>query len=400
MRILLLHDYGVPIGGAEHMTFALRDGFRRRGHDVHLLTSSATHGTLANRADRVCYGTESLVRRVLQVANPSAVATVRRTLAEFRPDVVHVRSFLMQLSPCVLPPLHGPVAVLHAVDYQLVCPLGSKRLPDGSRCHHRAGLDCRRTGCASLAGVARATAQRRMWNRWHDVFDAVIANSEWTAARLRTDGIHVDRAIWNGVPTSASRSLMAETPTVVFVGRLNADKGIEPLVRAMRQVVDAVPAARLVVAGDGPERARVEQAVTECGLAAHTTLLGNVPRTRLNEVTAGAWVQAVPSQWEEPFGLAAAEAMMRGTAVVASNFGGLTEIIKDGTTGLLVDTRDGNALARALVRLLSDRATCERMGAEGRRFALAELSEDGCVDRLLALYDELRTRRSTARATS
>ena len=58
-------------------------------------------------------GTEFPLRRVLQVVNPSAIAATRRVVAGFRPDVVHVRSFLSQLSPCILPQLRGAIAILH-----------------------------------------------------------------------------------------------------------------------------------------------------------------------------------------------------------------------------------------------------------------------------------------------
>ncbi len=395
VRILLLHDYGVPIGGAEHMTFALRDGLRARGHDVQLLASSATRADMRNQADIVCYGTESPVRRVLQVVNPSARAAVRRAVLTFRPDIVHVRSFLSQLSPAILPALRGTVAVLHVVDYQMICPIHSKRLPDGSRCDYRAGVDCYRTGCVSLAGLARVDAHKRMWAAWHDVFAAVVANSEWTANRLRGDGVRVDRAIWNGVPVSPGRPALAGPPTVAFAGRLSRDKGIAVLVRAMRDVVRAIPDARLIVAGDGPDRGTVERAIRECGIEANVRVLGTVPRADLDTIFASAWVQAVPSQWEEPFGLVAAEAMMRGTAVVASRTGGLTEIVADGTTGALVEPGDERALADALIRLLNDRDACERMGAAARRFATAELSEAMCIDRLVALYEELRADNAT-----
>ena len=398
MRILLVHDFGVPIGGAEHMTYTLRDGLRKRGHEVRLLASSAASGDLANQADEVCFGTEFPLRRVLQVVNPSAIAATRRVVAGFRPDVVHVRSFLSQLSPCILPQLRGAIAILHVVDYQLICPIHSKRLPDGSRCQHRSGGHCYRTGCISLAGLARVHVHRRMWDQWHDVFAAVVANSEWTAARLRDDGVHVDRAIWNGVPICPNRPRLADPPTVVFAGRLAAEKGIEVLIQAMRSVVNALPDARLIVAGDGPDRARVERAVSACTLEANTTLLGAMSSAQLNATFANAWVQAVPSEWEEPFGLVAAEAMMRGTAVVASRTGGLTEIIEDERTGVLVRPGDTNALAQALIRLLSDRALCEQMGERARRFAIAELSDDMCVDRFLGLYDALRAQRAAARA--
>jgi glycosyltransferase involved in cell wall biosynthesis len=97
-------------------------------------------------------------------------------------------------------------------------------------------------------------------------------------------------------------------------------------------------------------------------------------------------VQAVPSRWEEPFGLVAAEAMMRGTAVVASENGGLAEQVEPGATGYLAPAGDAGALARALERVVRARDLAERMGASARVRALAELTIDRHVDRVVAAH--------------
>jgi glycosyltransferase involved in cell wall biosynthesis len=117
--------------------------------------------------------------------------------------------------------------------------------------------------------------------------------------------------------------------------------------------------------------------------------LGHLDRSALELALARAWVQAVPSRWEEPFGLVAAEAMMRGTAVVASDAGGLTEQVTDGETGYLVTAGDASLLAQTLEGVLINRDLAEKLGAAGRRYALAELTEERHVERMLAVYAEL-----------
>jgi glycosyltransferase involved in cell wall biosynthesis len=102
-------------------------------------------------------------------------------------------------------------------------------------------------------------------------------------------------------------------------------------------------------------------------------------------------VHAVPSRWPEPFGLTATEAMMRGTAVVASDIGGLSESVAHGTTGLRVQAGDESALADALSLVLADRALAERLGDAGRERARAEFTLDGCITRFERLYDALRS---------
>lgn len=106
MKILLVNDYSTPTGGAEIRMLGVRDGLRERGHDARLFAGSA-QPTTGNAADYECFGTLSRFRSLLQTANPFAYVELKRVLAEFRPDVVHVRIFLTQLSPLILPLLRN-----------------------------------------------------------------------------------------------------------------------------------------------------------------------------------------------------------------------------------------------------------------------------------------------------
>lgn len=109
----------------------------------------------------------------------------------------------------------------------------------------------------------------------------------------------------------------------------------------------------------------------------------------MEQVLGRVWVQAIPSVWEEPFGLVAVEAAMRGTAVVASGTGGLTEVVIDGETGLHVAAGDPESLAAALKTLLGNKALSERMGAAARLEARARFSLDRNVERFIDLYENL-----------
>ena len=157
----------------------------------------------------------------------------------------------------------------------------------------------------------------------------------------------------------------------------------------MRDVVARLPDARLVIAGDGPDRHELERAAGALGLTPHVIFTGHLPRARLDALLAAAWVQAVPSRWEEPFGLVAAEAMMRGTAVVATRGGGLTEQVRDAKPASWSPPGDPRALSDALARVLENRDLAEAMGARGRSIALAHFREDVTAEKFVALYREL-----------
>jgi glycosyltransferase involved in cell wall biosynthesis len=390
MKILLVHDYGVLAGGAEVQILGLRERLRERGHDARLFASSARPDELAPlAADYSCFGTTRGARTLLQTANPWAYLELRRVLGAFRPDVVHVKMFLTQLSPLILPLLARVPSLYHAVWYRAVCPLGTKLLPDGSRCRVPAGAACLRNGCLPVHDWGLLMMQMGLLRRWRRAFRGIVANSGAVRARLEEAGIGPAEVIWNGVPVGPMRPPLAGPPTVAFAGRLVPEKGVDVLLEAFALLAAEIPDARLLVAGSGPERERIAARASASPHSSRVSLLGHLSRAEVEAAFRTAWVQAVPSRWDEPFGLVAAEAMMRGTAVVASASGGLAEIVVPERTGLLVPPGDARALAAALRRLLLDRDLAERMGRAARERALAEFDEAVSADRFVRFYEKL-----------
>jgi glycosyltransferase involved in cell wall biosynthesis len=226
--------------------------------------------------------------------------------------------------------------------------------------------------------------QMRLTRQWRGAFRRVVANSEATRAALEAGGFKDVSVIRCGVPHGLPRPPLQGPPVATFCGRLSWQKGVHVLLSAWADVRRRLPDAQLIVVGDGPERAALEATAT-----AGVTFVGAVGHGQVQEATTSAWVHVAPSLGFESLGLAAVEAMMRGVPVVASRVGGLPEVVESGETGLLVAPNDAPALASALVSLLSDRQRCEEMGVRARAMAERAFSEDGYVDGLLTLYEQL-----------
>ena len=388
-RVLILNDQGARLGGAEIVSLGLRDGLRSRGIDARLLASTAGSTPDTFEADYGCAGGTDDFRNARRLANPSARRALAKALRDFSPDVVHVRMFTTQLSPLILPLLRHIPTLYHASWYAAVCPNGLKLRPDGSRCRDPAGRACLNHGCYSLPGWMAVMAQRKLLQEWWGVFDLVVANSEAVRAELEAGGISPVEVIPNGAPVREARAPLSDPPTASYAGRLSREKGVEELVRAFGAASRHVPTSRLLIAGDGPERSALEGLVGTLGIGDRVTFLGHLDRDALEAHLAPAWLQVIPSLVAEPFGLAAIEAMMRGTAVVATTGGGVAEVVGHGTTGLHVPPGDVGALTRALVGLLSDRSRAEHMGAQGRHRALSHYGHDVFLDRFIDLYGRL-----------
>jgi glycosyltransferase involved in cell wall biosynthesis len=292
--------------------------------------------------------------------------------------------FLSQISPLILPLRRDIPAIYHAVWYRAACPKGTKLLPNGESCQNTPGLSCLRERCWPPWDWTALMAQMWMFERWRGAFDAVVANSRSVQGRLREVGISSD-VIWNGVPERGIRGDLSAEPVAGFAGRLVKEKGVDLLLRAFAQV----PQGRLIVAGDGPERASLVNLATALGLEKRVSFLGQLSQSELERHFNSIWVQVIPSLWAEPFGFVAAEAMMRGSAVIASSSGGLGDVVQHNCTGLLVPSGELEPLQQSLTLLFEDRSLAERMGDAGREFAKVHLHETVMVDRFVQLYTRL-----------
>lgn len=398
MKILLLNDYGAATGGAEYQILSLREGLRSRGHDARLFASTAlyTRGKLV--ADYYCRGSVSWSQSLLMVANCSAFRQLRRVLAAFRPDVIHLGMFSWQLSPLILPLVQRFPCVYHVQMYNPVCPLGTKMTPDGNLCRQPSGLACLRSRCLTPQSWVLRITQKALWKRWRDCIDSMVAVSGSVRQKLTDDGLPIQEVIWNGVPLVPAPRVLSATPTAVFAGRLVSEKGVDILLHAFALVRRQIPSAELWIAGEGNERARLERLIDELNLRSSVSMLGFLARDEMERKFSRAWVQLIPGRWEEPFGMVIAEAMMRGTAVVASALGGALDLVEHNISGLLVPPGDVVALSDALAAVLADSGTALRMGHAGRTRALRDLTEDASVGRFVALYESLLPRSSEKEA--
>ncbi|MEM6598812.1 MAG: glycosyltransferase family 4 protein [Cyanobacteria bacterium P01_D01_bin.36] len=413
MKILLINDYGGATGGAEIQMLTIRQLLRDRNHDVRLFSSNAELVTDSPiLADYTCYGTTSKAQVISHTANLSAYLSLKKALEEFQPDVIHVRMFLWQLSPMILPLLKPYPAVYQAAVYKAICPIGTNILPSGKPCDFAPGKACLQQNCLTPQTWVWMMAQRSLWQRWKGAFNHIVALSQGMKAQIEQANIgcgpNVKRipisVIYNGTPERAARPPLRSPPTVGYAGRFTAEKGIDTLFKAFATVTRSIPEAQLMMAGKGPLENDLRALAKELGIETNIDWLGHVPQDELERAFDQLWVQAVPSLWAEPFGNVTTEAMMRGTAVVASAVGAQPEIVGSAdrggdSVGTLVPPGDEARLADALLPILQDEALAEQMGAAGRRRVMAHFGEQQCVDNFLTLYSDL-TQASTANVSA
>jgi glycosyltransferase involved in cell wall biosynthesis len=174
-------------------------------------------------------------------------------------------------------------------------------------------------------------------------------------------------------------------PYVLSLARLNGLKGHDVLLSAFQQVARSDPKIRLVIAGGGPQRARLHAVTLALGLADRVTFLGEVDRARVPALLAGCRFLALAS-WSEGIPNVILEAMAAGKAVVATAVGGTPEVVADPERGCLVGPGDPVQLAEAMLDLLRDPARCAAMGEAGRAYVRRDHDVDRIVDQYEAVY--------------
>jgi phosphatidyl-myo-inositol alpha-mannosyltransferase len=351
-------------GGVQIHVRQLSEHLRAQGHDVLVLAPSLRpmreEGVrIVGRALRIPYqGTVAPI-----CFTPPSIGRVGRELRSFRPDVVHAHE---PLSPStgMFATLrsHGPVVgTFHAfAERSLLVEVTSPLLR----------IVWRRP--AARVAVSRAAAS---------FLDARFGGGGGT--RIVPNGVDVE------LFASAKPADLPEGRRLLWVGRLDKQKGFPIAVRAFASLAAKLPDLHLVVAGDGAERGAVEELAPD--VRRRVVMLGSVPHEDLPRYHAACQVFVSAALGQESFGIVLVEAMAAGVPVVASRIPGYDEVVRDSVDGLLVPPGNSAALAQGVERVLTDPSLTEQLARSGRERA-AQFSWDHIVDQLEAVYRDVTSR--------
>lgn len=174
-----------------------------------------------------------------------------------------------------------------------------------------------------------------------------------------------------------------------FVKTLSTKYGPHVLIRAMQRIVEALPHAQLIMAGRGPLLEELQGLVRNMGLDDHVKFVGFVPNDEVSRLMQTFDVFVNCSVCPESFGVAILEASSCGLPVVATRVGGVSEVCRDGETGIMVDPNDSGALAKAIIQIAKDPELREKMGRDGRSFVLQNYVWQNNVRRMQELLGQL-----------
>jgi len=393
MKILLVHNfYGSAAPSGENHVFELEKNLLvARGHEV---------ATFTRHSDEIrAQGIWGAVRGALATPwNPSMAIAIRKAMADFKPDIVHVHNTFPLISPAVFHAIGGQAArALTLHNYRLFCPAAIP-MRDGNVCidcldKHSAWPavlhGCYRSSRLATLPLAASVGLHRALGTWAKQVDAYIALSDFQRERMVLAGLpagktYVKPNFYPGRPISLPWAERRDH--VVFAGRLSEEKGVEYLVHAWLAWGNAAPELRIL--GDGPLRDKLRQMAST---QPNIRFMGQLNSTAAQMEIANAKLLILPSIWYETFGLAVIEAFAFGVPVAVSDIGPLPSIVSHGVNGVVFKPGDAVSLLHRVRELWEQPARLEQLGRAARASYERDYNEEANYQRLMAIYEKAKT---------
>jgi glycosyltransferase involved in cell wall biosynthesis len=378
MRILLVSSRFWPyIGGVEEMTGGLARELSKRGHTVKVISARTSlaekqreqiRGVDIARVFLVFFGISPKQSLTTPFLAPIGLTAFMREIHYFNPDLINAHFidgnafYLNYARRFKKIPL---VVTLHGSDVKV--------FPKRSKIH------------GSLFSSTLKLADR------------VVFTSRNLSTHL-PDNLTLDesktRVVHNGVDIKKLRAeittpdIEIASPYFFSAGRFVDIKGFDILIEAFGRIANSLPEHKLVIAGDGPTRAAIAERAKQLGIEERVVLPGMLPHGQALALLQSAQIALLPSR-EENFSIFALEAAALGTPLIASDTGGLPELISDGDNGITVKVGEVTELAAAIKKLAGDRKLREKIARNAQVNAEQNYTLDSYTERMLEVYREV-----------
>jgi glycogen synthase len=378
--VIYSHFFAPSVGGVENIVMSLATGLSE------LRASNASREFDITVATQTPAGEVSDAGLPFRLVRQPRASQLRRLIRHA--DVVHVAG--AAIGPILLGLLAKKPVVVEHHGFQVICPTGQLlQEPQNAPCpgyfmagHHGECLRC--------SGTPQRFASLRAWTltflrRFLCQRVAVnITPTAWLASRLQL--LHSE-TVPHGLPGGPLLVRLARIqgpPVLVFVGRLVTTKGARLLLDAAFLLKNQHRLFQLIIVGDGPERAALEDHARELSLLEQVQFSGRLPQRQVNALLDGAQIVVVPSLGGEVFGMVVAESMLRGFPVVASDLGAFVEIL--GGTGKMFRTGDAADLALRLAEVFDDPGSARQLGEAAHRRVVDFFSLSRMIDGHANIY--------------
>lgn len=327
MKIVILVDLFPPkwLAGTEIATYCMAGHLAKRGHEVHVVTS--LDEGLPEESSELGFYTHRLPRIRNRFASaPVFCIDIVRAIQKINPDIIHVQSLCIAVPALISKKFYKIPYVVWGRGSDIYLP----------------------------AVLTKLTSKTTMKNA-----DSVIALTEDMKQAMQSIYIRDIAVVPNGIEL---KKYMSKAPVnlikgsekrILFVGRLYPVKGVQYLLQAMKIIHEEMPDVKLILVGDGEEREHLESLTDSLEIKECVEFAGRAPHEEVQDYMNQAEVFVLPSL-SEGFPVTILEAMACGLPIVATRVRGVPDIVEEGINGYLVDTKNPEQIARALLKILGN----------------------------------------------
>lgn len=397
MRILLVNKFHYLRGGSEKYYFELAKLLKDHGHTVAFFSmkneNNIKTGDREYFVDEIDMNTGSKFEALNVIYSKKNKALMEKALEEFKPDIVHINNFQRQLSASIIDAVKEKniPLIMTAHDLNSICP-ASIMLYNGEVCEDcitKGYTSCIKKKCIknSMLKSVLGYIEKKYYDI-HKMFckiDCIISPSEFNKNQLLKGKLKCnDITVIHNFVNETKKTDYTLGDGAFYFGRLSREKGILNLVEA----INNIPGARLIIAGDGPERENIQAYIKEHKLENRITLLGYLNQNDIRENIRKCRFVTVPSIWYENCPYSILETMEIGKPIIGSKIGGIPELIQDGINGFTYEHNDVTKLTNILMKLFGNDETVKQFSKNSKQIFIQNYSAEAYYNKLMTVYNK------------
>lgn len=397
MRILLVNKFHYLRGGSEKYYFELAKLLKSHGHTVAFFSmkneNNIKTGDREYFVDEIDMNTGSKFEALNVIYSKKNKALMEKALEEFKPDIVHINNFQRQLSASIIDAVKEKniPLIMTAHDLNSICP-ASIMLYNGEVCEDcitKGYTSCIKKKCIknSMLKSVLGYIEKKYYDL-HKIFckvDCIISPSEFNKNQLLKGKLKCnDITVIHNFVNETKKTDYTLGDGAFYFGRLSKEKGILNLIEA----INNIPGARLIIAGDGPERENIQAYIKEHKLENRITLLGYLNQNDIRENIRKCRFVTVPSICFENCPYSILETMEIGKPIIGSKIGGIPELIQDGINGFTYEHNDVTKLTNILMKLFGNDETVKQFSKNSKQIFIQNYSAEAYYNKLMTVYNK------------
>lgn len=379
MKILHINQNYKCLGGTENYIKNLKRNFLKQNHEIFIFCvddeinkkNKKTFVYKNNFKKGFINPGHALKKYILWFYfNPNLYFSLKNWIKEVEPDVIHLHNIGKFTTTILLALKSLDIPIVQTIhDPSVVCP-SSLCFVDNEICDGGFGIKCVRKGCIPI--------YRYLYEKFPNLLKNLllkytikifISPSKALKDCLINNGFNNVQYLPNfidGENFQCDNQKIKDTH-ILYVGRISHEKGVEYLIKSIPKVIEKYPSCIFDVVGDGPLKKDLLEITKKLNLADSVVFHGNLDNELVQKMYEKSKIVVVPSVWLENSPIVIYESMACGKTIIASNIGGIPDLIKEGETGFLIEPQNSNEIANKIIEILSNPDIANKIGSNAKK---------------------------------